>query len=845
MLFAIDLPSFLLGLLTASLFWWLVSKSRPILAEARTSLRERGEAAQARKGSSVEENFRRVTLRRAQGMHLAAPLFALDEILQPPLLIAPQPQTVPGDPPPTQDAVSEALPYLPTWPELAAAYHAQALSLPQALAGGRNLVITGQAGAGKTVALAYLASLASNRSELLGELQNHLPFLVHVADLRLPITDTRHILDPVVEVADATAPVMDLGRIPAFVEQSFRSGRALLLLDGFDELPVQDQKAVCDYLKLLLEAHPRTRVVTTGTFESLGGLLSLNFAPLSIMAWNRQRVEDFLKSWGRLWSQYVTLEAWTQSGPEPVDPLLLNHWLAGASIIPDPLECTLMAWAAYAGDGLGPHIVDAISTHIRRLAPPNTPLAALDTLALQVVVSSQPVFEARKAGEWVSKFETAEPGLSEEAANEENPESPGSGRTVKARKGPKTAAIQAPSQNLLSRMTGSGLLVSHPSSRLRFVHPVFEGFLAGRALNDYSGSEGVLNQPDWIGKVLTLRYLAASGDITPVIDQMLEWSRLPMHRPLLTAARWLRDAPREAPWRSKVMSALVQLLQTEGLPLSLRGQAAAAIALSNDAGAAALFRNLMNTLSFELVQLCALGSGFLRDAKATKNLENVLSAPSLTARQAACLALVAIGSDESMDAVGKSLLHGDESIQRSAAEALANDPDEGFSMLKDGATIADILVRRAVVYGLVRVEEPWALELLRRLQIDDDQWVVRNAAGEALDDESRLRSRIPHGLPAPSETPWLLEFAASQGVGIPPGSPATELLISALNSQKTEARLASIPYLKRTPSEGVVTRLYHVMYSQEPQLREAIYIALMEIAASGIKLPHPTQFGIA
>jgi len=329
------------------------------------------------------------------------------------------------------------------------------------------------------------------------------------------------------------------------------------------------------------------------------------------------------------------------------------------------------------------------------------------------------------------------------------------------------------------------------------------------------------------------------------VDKMLQWSRLPMHRPLMTAARWLRDAPREAPWRGKVMAALVQLLQTEGLPLALRGQAMAALVLSGDPGTPALFRQLMRSLSFELVQLCALGSGVLRDTKATQLLESLLSAPGLTARQAACLALVAIGGNEALDAVGKVLLHGDESLQRGAAEALANDPGEGYSMLKDGAGLSDILVRRAVVFGLARVNEPWAVELLQRLQIDDDQWVVRNAAAEVLDSDSRIGARVPRQLPAPSETPWLLEFAASQGVGIPPGSPATDILIAALKSQKLDVRLATIPYLMRTPSEGVVTQLYHVMYADEPDLRENIYAALMEIAASGIKLPHPTQFGIA
>ncbi|HEY6072364.1 MAG TPA: hypothetical protein VIV15_02975, partial [Anaerolineales bacterium] len=211
MFFAIDLPSFLIGLVTASIFWWLVARARPLLAETRAGMQERREAAQARRTSNIEENHRRTVLRRAQGMHLAAPLFALDEVLQEPRLLAPLPSLAPGEPPASPDTVREAVPYLPTWPEFSAVYNPQTISLPQALAGGRNLVITGHPGAGKSVALAHLASLAANRSPLLGTLQEHVPFLLHAADLRLPIQDPKHVLNPVNEVADAFAPVMDLG----------------------------------------------------------------------------------------------------------------------------------------------------------------------------------------------------------------------------------------------------------------------------------------------------------------------------------------------------------------------------------------------------------------------------------------------------------------------------------------------------------------------------------------------------------------------------------------------------------------------------------------------------------
>jgi hypothetical protein len=844
--FLFDPFSFLSGFVIAGIFWWMVARARPAWQELSRSFREQQETAQSQRTSSVEENHRRMTLRRAQGMHLAAPFFALDEILLEPRLLAPPPHVEPDGPLATENVVTQTLPYLPTWPELAAIYRAPTLTLGEALSGGQNLVILGQAGAGKTVALAHLATQAANRSEGLGGLSEWVPFLVHIADLRLPVHDPKEVLNPLIDALSEHASVLDLGRIPSFVQTTFRSGRALFLVDGYDELTFEGQQVASEYLKLVLQAYPKTRIVTTGAPEQLDGVLGLGFAPLALIGWNTEDARTFTQHWGELWSQFVAREAWAQTGPNQVDPVLLNAWLASDNRGLTPFELTLKVWGAYAGDSLGPHVLEAIATHVRRLAPGNTPLAALEMLAMQIVLTAQPIFDPRKAREWVRKFEPSEEAelvaQEEEAAPE--PETENRGQKEKAK--PKKARLNAPapSTGLLGKMASTGLIIAHPHNRMRFAHPVIGGFLAGRALSGFAEEEVLVNQPDWSGKLLAMRYLAAHGDATRLTQKMLEWSRLPMHRPLLAAARWLRDAPREAPWRGKLMAALAGLLQTEGLPLALRGQALAALVCSNDPGVPAVLRQLMSGLSFELVRLAALGSGALQDLKSIPALQNALEAPSITARQAACLALVSIGTNDALEIVARVLLSADEDLRRSAAEALANERAEGHAMLKDGASMKDILVRRAVVYGLGRVDEPWAIEALQKMQVADDQWVVRNSAAEIIDGRNQLNNpRVPRPLRPPSESPWLLEFAGTQGVGIAPGAPATDVLLAALKSESEERRLGALAYLKRAPSDGVITQIYHAMYGDDPELRESAFYALWEIGAAGQKLPHPSQFG--
>ncbi|MCK6568370.1 MAG: hypothetical protein DCC59_10590 [Chloroflexi bacterium] len=833
----IDPFSFFAGFAVASVLWFLLSRSRPLLAELKQSLHEQREQAQTRKTSSVEENHRRLTLRRAQGMHLAAQLFALDEVLQEPTVLTPPAPVEPGMASRFEDIVTQTLPYLPAWPEIAAVYQPHTLTLPQALAGNANLVIIGQPGMGKTVALAHLASLAANRSEKLGALQDAVPFHFHVADLELPAKDPKDILQPIIGAISETAPVFDLNKIPAFVQNSFKSGNALLLVDGFDEITPAEQSLVSDFFKLLLAENPDLRIVTTGAPEHLDGLILLGFVPLALSAWHAEANRKFVDQWGELWMRTVALETLSQGGVEQADPLLINAWLGADALNLSPLELTLKVWGAYAGDSLGPHVLETIATHIRRIAPANTPVAALETLAMQVVLSANPIFDPRKAREWVKSFEVTGELHGGDSAQSPGEEAQGANPDSQPRK--KIEKVSTPSTGLLGKMTASGLLAAYPKNRMRFIHPVFAGYLAGHAMTTYNAEETLLNQPDWSGKYLAMRFFAAHGDASRLVQALLELSRPPTHKSLFEAARWLRDAPRNAPWRGKVFGALAAVLQTDGIPLGARGQAMAAFVYSNDPGAAALFRQFATSGSFELVHLAILGAGAVRDAKITKTLESAMLAPSLSVKRSACMALTAINTAESLEIVAHALLNGEEDVRRAAGEALANDPLEGHAMLKDGVTINDILLRRAAVYGLGRVKEEWAMDLLKKIQIEDEQWVVRNAATEVIDMRTKSDAYSPVQLKPPAETPWLVEFAAKKGVGVSPGVPATDILLLALKDGDPEARLASLQLLKYAPQAIVLRQIYEAMRRDDPELRECAFNILWELNSAGVQLPDP------
>jgi HEAT repeat protein len=834
--FSVDAISFWIGFVAATAFWFMVRALRPLIAQIRGDWQKSREDAAMRNASGTEETHRQNVLKIAQGMHLAAPLFALDEIIITPKLVAPPPQIDPGEELVLQDQTNIAIPYTPQDSLLSSYYQTETISIPEALSGGSHLAILGDPGVGKSVALAYIASVAAKESPELGALTGAVPFLLHVADMELPYTEKSDVLAPLMPAITKNASLIWASRLPKFVHLMFNSGRALLLLDGLDELPQDQIQEIVEYLAYLLKAFPRIRVITAVSPEYIGKLGQIGFAALALRTWSGIDQQNFLEKWGDLWTNYVALETWVQAGPAQVDALLLNEWINIDSANLTPLELTLKTWGAYAGDGRGPSAMDAIETHLVRLSPTEAPIAALEMLAMQVSITAQPVFDSRKARAWIKSFEPPdETIMAEDTGN--NPEEGDENKKEK---------VAVPTQNLLNKMAESGLLSTHRNYYMRFTHPIFGGYLAGRGLSGYNTDDRLIEQPNWSGRTLAMHYLAAKGDASKLVNTLLERPDPVTERNILMMGKWLRDAPRKSPWRGKVLTNLATTLQDDTLPLILRGQIITSLARSGDPSVAALFRQLLRTPSAYNIQLAALGSGLMQDKKATDSLTQTLAsfqnAYTLTA---VCLALSAIGTDSALEALATALLQGDESLRRGAAEALANHPQEGWPMLRDGIEMDDILVRRSVVYGLARIKEDWATELLSAIQVEDKEWAVRDIAKSILEKSDLPNPRIPRKLSPPSETPWLITFAGKQNMGISPGAPATDVLLLALKSEEPEESLAALRYLKRKPSEGVINALYHTMNGSSIEMREAIFLALVEIAASGVTLPNPRAYGLA
>jgi hypothetical protein len=825
--FEFQFMSFWVGFLAATLFWWVVLLIRSQWPNWRKAMQEQAQAMRESLTASTETRLRNDMLRNTQSLHIAAPLFPLDEVLI-------EPRILPL-PPPVGEAENEetsvfvqALPYLPDWPELSAAFNAPSLSLLETMQGGANLILLGQPGSGKTVALAHLTNLIARNEPSLGKLAGYVPALIHAANIPLETLETTPPAKVLVDALASQVSTLTLTRLPNLIQNCLESGEIVILLDGLDEIPPAQARQIARWMAALNHESPAARWVVAASLDDYAGLNQLGLIPVSLAAWGKAQYTEFVSKWQQSWLRALIPP--NQAETAEIQMLLINNWLLSSDIAYTKLEFVLKVWGCYAGDVLGPEATKTVEAHLRRLTV-NIPNArpAIETLAQQMLVTLNPICLRQEAENWLAAYE---------------PVTAATGTTAT----PADAAAQKStitSTHIIPQLITNGILVNHPGGRIGFAHPVMLGYLAGSAFAK-TGVGNIINMPSWGGKNLALAYAAAFGDLSSLVNDLLASKADPLQQDKLLPLRWLRLAPKNIPWRGTALRSTVTLLQKEPFSLNFGSRALLALAMTGESGLTTMFRQWLKADQMLLRYLAILGCGLMNDVKAIHDLAEQTQQdediPILG--QAACLALSTINEKTAREALLSCLLNGSEIIRNTAAEILAYDPQDGVQILQEASQVEDLMVRRAAVFGLGHVQMGWANEILEKIAVEDGQWLVRSAATQALEAKKKTNKQSIQTPPALHEMPWLIDFAAKQGMGVSPGKPALELLIKALKDGEMSQKLHAIEYLRLRGDQNTIVQLYHLLYGSDGELQEAVYNALWHIAASGVSLPPPIQFGL-
>ncbi len=785
---------FISGYLAGLASWLGAHLARQALEQWKAQRARRHE--QRREGllSRARAHWQQIWQQRLQGLHVAAPLFPLDDVILEPRLLA-WPPFVGADDSPLISQVHQEWPYLPDDPILSTAFGAPTLTLPQALQAGASLVLMGPAGSGKTVALAWLALRllrARPGDEALGSLAGRWPWWVHVDALQLPPPADGDVLQPVWQ---ALARDLSGAEARVLTERWHRAalkGKGLLLVDGFDEVPPARRPRLIAWLEQVHRVYPELQMVVAAAPDAWGPLTALGLIPMGLQGWDRRRALTFARRWHALWREHVA----PRLGEEALPDTLWEHWfLATPHTAQTPLYWTWRAWQLSAGDTPGDHWQALTAGYLRRMQ-------AL-ALAQKSAADPLPVWQKLAYGRLWPLAQGAD---------------------------------KQPPEAMLHSGVTSGLLWQHREGVYGFVQPVAQAYLAAEYIAQ--GGEW-LGGPWWHLLTWTLGFWGRHGQGSVAAQPLLRDGRLPLMPGLWEAARAITIAPRVG-WGKVVYQALAKYVQAAGWPWAQRLRVVSALVQARPPRLSTFFRSLLRHSDPTVQAAAVVGLGLLRDEVALPVLREMLTRKDLSPllRRMLFLALARYDTRVVSEELAAWLLEEDDAARREVAEALSLAPVWGHEVLREAATYEDdLLVRRAAIYGLAHIAEPWARELLEQVRSQDPEWLVSNAAGQVLDAYAETSPYAPQPPPPLHEEPWLLTFAARQGLSIAAGPPARETLRRALTQGAAEEKRKALRRLIHLPDERWLPEIMSLVGQADLPLENEAISTLWCFYWAGVSLP--------
>ncbi len=811
----LDYPSFWAGVLLTTIFLILFFRYRLRFKNSFFRIIKRIKSFRDSLSVTSESDYNRILYKYVQGKHIFSDFSPLERIVVPPRCIAPPPSVIPGDETIDPSLLQQTLGYDPAFPEFSVEYYAPTFTLLDALTNGANICLLGSPGTGKSVAIADCITSIVKGETKHPELSAKIPFYVEAQHIlqQFPGSD---ILGIILTAIQANPVFLTLPNFPKYLTTTINKDNAILFIDGLDTLSHTDTNRIANYIITLCKIIPSLQIVVAASPSYLGNLIKAPLEMVSIAPWGQKEKYIFLEKWSKLGFKSALPSLPDVSG-DPEDRLnIRNSLLVISGQYLTPLEFTLNSWAAYAGDLIGSTAVDAIDSYLIRILSSlsQNSVRTLENLALHALDQEKSSFTKRDINIWLSNLtDSAAPELSDDKTS------------------PIHRAVQiALDFNLLQKTGPDGFYFSHPS---------IAGFLAARGLRRSSTNviKRILNQPDWSLVHETMRYFSAFNSVQPFMNQLLTDTSL-LKTGLLRACSWLTYIKAPLADEQNLLRSITQEIYTNPIYL-VKLRLVIELAKSGNPSTGAIFRHLLQSKNPDTRRAAALGSGFILDLGSVPLLINQLNDQFPTST-AACYALGKIASPKALEAIADGLLRGDELLRRAAAESLAHNRSEGHPSLREGVTMDDLLVRYAVVHGLSLINESWAIEILDKMRIDEDEWVVRDLAQHVFEIFQTGSPYLPVPHPPLHTAPWLHTFSEQHNLAVPSPETALELLSAALEKGSTEQKQGALIYLRRVYNPESITVLLDLLRDSNPVVSQLAALTLWFCAPPGFKVTSPS-----
>ncbi len=786
---ALDSSSFFLGLAAGLAIAGLLFLFRKPLAGGAGAVRERARNLGEQLTAGAESRYLEAMRERLAELHVGELAAPFEDVYLPPHFESPIPR--------------------PSLAHSADAAESRPISLRQALASTRRLAVLGASGAGRTALLAHLARVfvENEARDKLRLDENRLPVLVHLAELDWNAQQAQ--ADPAAPLVDAAilhAPRLVAANLLSLLKGRLGGKDLIVLIDGWDEIAPEDRDVALAWLSALVERYPHHRYVIASAPQDTDSLHRAGFACLTIGSMTVRQIQVLADRWvavaeGGASDAEILVESIRQPpgvAPRPVDvTLALSVWLRRGSMplnIPNAYD----QWIDFALAESGVSDASAART-------------VLGWLAWRLFEENRLI---------TTREETLDMAKETQAPPEAGKPSP------------------SPAEIANSLAKGSALFIPLGQG-VAFAHRRVAAYLAAEHARDTGQAMGLaarLGDPAWDDVAY---FFAALGDAAPLVSAALA-------RPddlFLTTYRrlghWASIAPPNAEWRKRVMGDLVKPLLSPTTPEPLRDAILRVVVSTHDKGLAFLFKQALGRPEQALRRLGLRGFGLMRREADVAHVAPLVNDADASVRAEALRALGEIGRQAAIDALAQALLDLDDDSRRVAAESLAECGLAGWELLKEGASLTDdkgadvMRVRRAVTFGLARVGEDWARDLLVKMERDDRQWFVRSAATDALHIRSEELGEGDAIDLAPLDRDnlgWLVQWTAQKGQPIGIGKPAAQALQRALEESDASVRLAAVYTYAHLGDADIIPELRKRLKDDDSLVREAAYNAIEAIA---------------
>ena len=393
-------------------------------------------------------------------------------------------------------------------------------------------LLRGQAGAGKTTLVWWLAAHAANGtlSENLAELNGLVPFVIPMREVyarggRFPAVSE---LLSAGRVISDDAPDGWTGRV-------LEAGRGLLLVDGLDEVPPGEREKARRWLSALLDRYPETLCLATVRPDAVekDWLRAERFSELTMLPMSDEDIQVFVTAWhdaARLESQHVYDARRCGDEQELLASLEqdLAHQLEQNTVLRDlartPLLCA---------------VICALHRRRRGLLP--TTRWSLYRAALAMLLGGRDAARGVSRPDDISLDSDEQHALLQRLAiwlvrtqQQQMTHAQASGQLDLAmRDMPQIRAQTTPERALRYLIERSGLLQERTEDAIQFIHRTFQDFLAAKEFHESGYVLELLNHAGdetWRDVIVLAVGHATRADAQSLIERLVQYGDVVEHR---------------------------------------------------------------------------------------------------------------------------------------------------------------------------------------------------------------------------------------------------------------------------------------------------------------------------